>query len=61
MLFTGRPRNAVTSGKSSASCKASMRAFSPRVCRIVAAVKPVMSVSITARLSVRIVLDPRSP
>ena len=54
MVFTRRPPNARTTGRTSSSCSASMRAFSSRDWRLVAAVKPFMSVSITATFSVRI-------
>src|SRR5512139_1806650 len=59
MVFTRRPPKARTTGRTSSSCTASMRAFSSRDCRLVAAVNPFMSVSITARFSVRIA-PPRS-
>jgi hypothetical protein len=54
MVFTRAPRNARTTGWRSASWSASSRAFEARVCQPVAAANPFMSVSITARFSVRI-------
>src|SRR5690242_16647023 len=53
MVFTRRPPKPRTTGPSSASWRRSRSSFSACVCRAVVAVKPWMSVNITARFSVR--------